>query len=108
MNMLENEQLLTIKIKDVISSDLALRDTANEFFNSIESRKNKKIAIDFSEISSISRSFAQQYLTRKQKSKKEIVDINIPPNINKMFELIKNQEKRANFLDRKSIKFICI
>lgn len=108
MNMSGNEKSLAIKIKDAISPDLALRDTANEFFDSMESRKNRKIAIDFSGVSSISRSFAQQYLARKQKSRKEIVDVNIPSNIRKMFELIKNQEKKENFLDRKTIELICI
>jgi anti-anti-sigma regulatory factor len=102
------EQTLAIKIKDAISQDLALRDTANEFFDYIETRKNRKIAIDFSGVSSISRSFAQQYLARKQKSRKEIVDVSIPSNIRKMFELIKNQKKEKNFLDRKAIKLICI
>lgn len=104
--MSHNEKVL-IRIKDMVSSDLALRDSANDFFNSIESRKEHEITVDFSDIRSISRSFAHQYIIRQQKSEKKISNINIPDNVNKMFDVIKSQEKKTDFLKRESIKFVC-
>jgi len=101
-----DDKPISIRIKDIVSSDLALRDSADTFFDKIELKKNRIIEIDFSDIVSISRSFAHQYIIRKNKSRKTIVEVNIPDTIVKMFRIIEMQEKNISFLDNKKIKIM--
>jgi len=94
MNILNNKQN-KIKLAKVISPNLIFRNSVDELFNYINNSKTSKIIIDFKRIKSITRSFAQQYLINKEKSKskKEIIDLNIPPNIKYMFELIRKENR---------------
>lgn len=77
-----------ILIKDFISADLALRRSANRLFNHIRSIPEKKIIVDFVGIRSITRSFAHQYILRKDKSKKTIKQIHIPRKVKAMFDIV--------------------
>jgi len=77
-----------IQIARVISKNLLFRDSANELFDSINNSEAPEIVIDFNSVQSITRSFAHQYLINKEKSKKNIINVNIPPTIKTMFELI--------------------
>lgn len=90
-----------IKIKEEVSSDLAFRESASSFFRKLEALNEKEIQIDFDGVLSISRSFAHEYTTRKTKSNKNIIEINVPDNVNKMFKVINN---RTKLLDLDSMK----
>ena len=103
---IQNEQI--IQIEKQISKNLALRDRANELFEMIEADKHSCFVIDFSNVESISRSFAQEFITRKNESKKNIDVINVPDNVRRMFELIKMQKNRVSLFDRKSIRHVCL
>ena len=94
---------MAIKIKDIISKDLALRDTAQSFFQSLEKNHEREITVDFSEISSISRSFAHEYTLQKEKSSKKIIETNMPENIKKMFDIVKNVTSRTKLIDVDSV-----
>ena len=50
-----------------------------------------KIQIDFSNICSIRRSFAHQFITRKNRSHKTITEINMSENVEKMFRIIDSE-----------------
>ena len=54
-----------------------------------------KMQIDFSDVLSISRSFAHQYVTRRKKSQKRITEINLPENVEKMFRVVDNNKAQA-------------
>lgn len=97
-----------IEIAKIISENLALRDLAAGFFDNLEKTKEKQITIDFKKVKSISRSFAQEYLTRKNSSKKDINEANVPENVEKMFEIINETGKRTPLIDLKTVKIICI
>ena len=60
-----------IRIRDALSADLAIRNRADAFLDEIERLPTKDIIVDFSDVKSISRSFAHQYQTRKKVSKKK-------------------------------------
>jgi hypothetical protein len=79
----------------------------NSFFNLIE-RNNfaDVVQIDFSGVSSISRSFAHQYLQRKNESKKIIKEINLSENIARMFDAVRNSNHKKDIIDRSSVRFI--
>ncbi len=77
------------KLSKLFSKDLVLRDSADKLFDIIEKSPEKRIKIDFSEVSSMTMSFAHEYLISKEKTQKEIVESNISINIKKLFEVVK-------------------
>jgi hypothetical protein len=90
-----------VRIRDEISPDLAFRTSALPFFERLENMQEEEIQVDFSDILSISRSFAHEYDTRKNQSKKKITEINLPDNVEKMFRIITN---RPRLLDSNSME----
>lgn len=83
-----SNMMKAVRIREAVSEDLALRDSANRFFDEIEGYPEAAIAIDFRGIRSISRSFAHQYMTRKHQSTKSISEANVPQNVNSMFRVV--------------------
>ncbi|HJH28401.1 MAG TPA: hypothetical protein C5S51_01705 [Methanosarcinaceae archaeon] len=71
-----------------LENHLSLRDSANYFFDKLDTYKSNEIMLDFSGVQTISRSFAQQFLARIDSSNKTIVCINQPNNIKMMFEIV--------------------
>lgn len=98
----------TIRIDTVLSSDLALRNNANYLFEKIESEHEPKIIVDFSNVRSISRSFADQYVRRKKESKKMITEMNVPVNIAKMFDVVNKPSDKSKLWDLDSMKILTI
>lgn len=82
------EFLKMVFISKELSKDLALRYNAIQFFDKINKEDSKEIVIDFSNVDTITLSFADEYLKRKKQSKKEIKEEHVPINISKMFEII--------------------
>ena len=77
--------------------NLSLRYNANLLFDSIDKSKEQEIVLDFSKITFMSRSFAQQYLMRKKQSPKQIVEKNVPEVVAKMFMVVKKQKSESVF-----------
>jgi 2-hydroxy-3-keto-5-methylthiopentenyl-1-phosphate phosphatase len=92
MTILKNKQN-KIQIAKVISKNLLFRDSVNELFDNINNSEAPEIIIDFRSVQSITRSFAHQYLINKEKSKKTIINVNIPPTIKTMFEIIQKTKQ---------------
>ena len=61
------------------------------------------MVIDFKNFRSISRSFAHEYLSQKRMLKKAIIEINIPPNVQKMFNVVEQPKERVEILNLRSI-----
>ncbi|KAA2281227.1 hypothetical protein [Candidatus Nitrosocosmicus sp. SS] len=80
-----------ISIKDSISPHLAIRKSVISFFEKdIIHNPSYQLKIDFSEVKSISHSFANQYLLSKKDVNKEINEINMPSNVAEMISLAQN------------------
>jgi len=92
MITLKNKQN-KIQLAKFISKNLLLRNSADELFNYINDLKTTRIIIDFDKIQSVTRAFTHQFLLNKEKSKKNIIDVNISPHIKNMFELIEKTNK---------------
>ena len=73
---------------EAIAPNLMLRGVADAFFDRLERERVEHFVLDFTDIESISRSFAHQYLARKKSSSKTITEVNVPDNISRMFELV--------------------
>lgn len=83
-----------VRIREAIAADLALRSRADVFLDEIERLPNRYISVDFSEIKSISRSFAHQNRIRKKASKKNISEIHVPLHVTKMFQVVETPNKK--------------
>jgi anti-anti-sigma regulatory factor len=76
-------------------SNIFTRSTISSFFEKINDLKEKEIVLDFSSIEFISRSCADEYIKRKQDSKKKIVEANMSKEVCSMFKAVQNQYKKA-------------
>lgn len=99
----------TISIKESISPDLALRNSAENFFKRVDRLEHNKIVVDFTDVKTITRSFADEYLNQKKSTKKEIIDVNVPENVAKMFAVVEKKPEKYVFPKsmQKSICFLC-
>ena len=95
-----------IKISEILSKDLALRDNADDLFEKINKLKDKEVIIDFRNVKSITRSFAHQYKENKACSKKLILEENIPLNISKMFKVVSRTIEREPLINLKTAQVI--
>ena len=98
------QEAITVRIAEKISADLALRNVADDFFDLIESLPSNNLTVDFAGVRSISRSFAHQYTIRKKTSSKLINEINIPDNVVKMLEIVRNSSYKSKYLNLDSIR----
>jgi anti-anti-sigma regulatory factor len=97
-----------VRIKEAISADLALRNRADAFFDKIDKLDANEVVIDFSEVRSISRSFAHQYDLRKKASKQKMTEIHLPQHVTKMFKVVESSNKKNNVVDSDSIPLMTI
>ena len=97
-----------IRIDKQIAVDLALRDSADKFFDSLDSLEQNKIIIDFNDVKSISRSFAHQYSLRKNMCKKTIKEVNVPVDVKKMLKIVSEPRPKTQLIDSKSSGAICL
>ena len=97
-----------IVVKDVLSEQLIFRDVVSDLFDKIKSTKRKQVILDFSQIESISRSVAQEYLQQKEKQSIMITEINKSPQIEKMFHSVKTTKRKSNSLSIDNMKEISI
>ena len=80
--------MITLLLKDKVSEDLSLRNMVLNIFKAEDFQKENQVLLDFTGIKSISRSFAHEYLQYKEKQNCEILEINVPSDIKKMFEVV--------------------
>lgn len=100
---------ITIKLAPFFSaSHLALRNTADMLFDEIDRFETKNIIIDFSDIHTVSRSFAHQYLLREKKSRKNITKTNMNEDIKEMFKIVASTKIRKIDTDMTNIKVVSL
>ena len=75
-----------VVVSDMLSRNLALRDSASYLFDEIEDINNRHVTVDFKGVETITRSFAHEYITRKSNTSKDVTEINVPIDVEKMFE----------------------
>lgn len=87
----------------ILSQDLTLRYNANVLFDKIESLTEDCITIDFINVRTMTRSFAQEYLSRKLKTSISIVEVNMSNNNRKMFSVAYSVFKKSRFLETERV-----
>ncbi len=89
-----------VDLAAAFSDNLALRQNADKLFDEmICSSKSEKVVLDFNRVETMSRSFAHQYLQRKNKCPKEIVEQGLSTDITKMLEIAKSPKIRQHPID---------
>lgn len=78
---------ITIILEKEIGKELGIRSEIEDLFNSIDPNTSKVI-MDFTNIEFMGRSFAQEYLNRKHFAPFEVIEKNVPEDIQKMFDII--------------------
>ena len=84
----------TINVASMLSANLALRDTAVKFVLYVEGLPNSEVILDFNDVKTITRSFAHEYCTRKRDIHKRVRETNVSPNVEKMFEVVKEAHSK--------------
>ena len=78
---------IEIILKREIGSDLGSRQKIEEIFANIDENVSKVI-VNFEGTEFMGRSFAQEYLNQKHFAPYEVIEINVPSEIKKMFDMI--------------------
>jgi len=69
------------------------------FFDQLEFFPEDQLMIDFRSVKTMSRSFAQEYVTRRRHFQKTISEINLPANISRMFQVVENTSRKTTLVD---------
>ena len=97
-----------ILMKEKISADLALRDSARDFFEFVESLPSEEVVFDFKDVKSISRSFAHEFVDRKRISQKKVREVNVPQNVRKMFAVVEEPREKQHIFNTRMIKTVSL
>ena len=71
---------MCIMMVKVVGPDLATRNVCDNLFKLLEQSPKERITMNFSDVSSISRSFAHEYITKRKLTTKIISETNVPAN----------------------------
>lgn len=99
----------TFIITEILSPDLALRESAARLFDQFEGVKDSKIAVDFAGVKSITRSFAHEYCRRKSESAKRISEMHVAANIQRTMTAASQTSKpRSKSLEMDSVPVVVL
>ena len=99
---------MNLKVCQVVGPDLATRNGCDNMFSLIEQSQDSNITLDFSEVSSISRSFAHEYIIKKKLSSKTVSEIHVPVSVRKMLELVNSKQFQKKPIENKNMKTVTI
>ncbi|MBS3794461.1 MAG: DUF4325 domain-containing protein [Candidatus Thorarchaeota archaeon] len=97
-----------VMITHILSEDLAFRHNARYLFETIESYAEREVVLDFTNVKTISRSFAHEYLSRKKKCSKNIEEVCVPETVEKMFKVVQNPSKKRKILDKDDSEMVLL
>ena len=78
---------IEIFLEKEIDSDLGSRNKIEELYKNISSDVSK-VVMNFTGVKFMGRSFAQEYLNQKEKASFEVVEVNVPEDVQKLFDII--------------------
>lgn len=90
-------------VNQILSQDLALRHNARVLFDRIESVQDDTVILDFKSVKTMTRSFAHEYLSKKSKSSKLIKEVNVSPNIRRMFNVVDNPPDKHKLVESRTV-----
>lgn len=91
-----------------IAENLATRRAADELFDFVQAAPNKTVILDFKSVKFMSRSFAHEYLMRKEDISKKIVERNMGLMVKKMFKLVSKEGEKIPYVSVTSFKSVSL
>ena len=88
---------IEILLEKEIDSDLGSRNKIEESYKNIDSNVSK-VVMNFKGVEFMGRSFAQEYLNQKHSASFEVVEVNVPDDVQKLFNVILKLKTRVFFL----------
>ena len=88
---------IEILLEKEIDSDLGSRNKIEELYKNIDSNVSK-VVMNFKGVEFMGRSFAQEYLNQKHSASFEVVEVNVPDDVQKLFNVILKLKARVFFL----------
>ncbi len=82
---------MIVKIKEEINDALDFNQSATELIEKLNNSEECDFVIDFEGVFFISMSFAQAYYASKNRSSKQITEINLSDDVKPMMEMIEKQ-----------------
>lgn len=99
----------SIRISERIAENLATRRAADELFDFVQAAPYKTVTLDFRSVKFASRSFAHEYLTRKDDVDKKVVEKNMSIPVRKMFKLVSREgTRKAPHIDATSFRSVSL
>ncbi len=95
-------------IAQMLSPDLAFRHNTKNLLEDLESYPEDDIVLDFSDVRTITRSFAHEYLSRGAETSKTIIEICVPSNVKKMFQVVENASAKTKLFDKDDSKTVLL
>lgn len=78
-----------VSMKDSISTHLTIGKSAKSLYEKdIFNIPLEDIRLDFTNVKTISKTFALQYLLSKHQSKKQIIEINVPSHVEQIIKIV--------------------
>ena len=78
---------LEIFLAKDIDSDLGSRNKIEDLYKKIDDNVSK-VVMNFNGVEFMGRSFAQEYLNQKNKASFQVVEVNVPDDVQKLFDII--------------------
>ncbi len=78
---------IEIILSEQINSDLGFRNKIEKLYQNIPEDVSK-VVMNFKGVEFMGRAFAQEYLNQKDNATFEVVEVNIPEDVEKLFNLI--------------------
>lgn len=97
---------MNLKVSQVVGPDLATRNGCDNMFKLIEQSQDANITLDFSMVSSISRSFAHEYIMKKKLSSKTVSEVHVPVSVKKMLEFVNSKQFQKKPVDNNNMKTV--
>jgi hypothetical protein len=99
---------MILKVSQVVGPDLATRNGCDNLFKQIQQIQDVKVTLDFSGISSISRSFAHEYFVKKNMSIKTVSETHVPLSVKQMLEFVKKKPSKKKPVESNKLKSVTI
>ncbi len=96
----------SIRVSERIAENLATRRAADELFDFVKAKPYKTVTLDFKSVKFVSRSFAHEYLMRKDEAKKRVTEKNMAITVRKMFKLVSKEGDDAPHVNVASFRSV--
>jgi STAS-like domain of unknown function (DUF4325) len=96
--MPQRKEVAELSVLESVGKLLMLRDSVIALFEKVESLDAPRVVLDFANVDFVSRSFADEYLLAKSRSRKTLEERNLPPQARLMIESVSHRIEsiRAN------------